>query len=198
LPFVLGPHINIYNRDALAEHAALGAGRWVAPLELPLDALAAINPTADPVRGAAGAPLRTEVFGFGRMPLAFSARCFTARHHRLAKDACDFRCRDDRDGLLLRSTEGQDFLVLNGIQTQSAALHCVLGHADALRAAGVHSVRLSPTGGDFARVIALFDAALNGRAAQADAWSELAALDLPGALVDGFARRRPGLEAVLR
>lgn len=197
LPFVLGPHINIYNRDALAEHAVLGAGRWVAPLELPLDALAAINPPADPVQGPAGTPLQTEVFGFGRMPLAFSARCFTARHHRLAKDACDFRCRDDRDGLLLRSAEGQDFLVLNGIQTQSAALHCVLGHADALRGAGVRSVRLSPSGGDFARVIALYDAALNGRTSVRDARSELATLDLPGALVDGFARRRPGLEAAL-
>jgi O2-independent ubiquinone biosynthesis protein UbiV len=102
-PFVLGPHINIYNRAALIEHAMLGAGRWVAPLELPLDALAHVNPPAEPVAGPAGS-IRTEVFGFGRLPLAFSARCFTARHHHLSKDACDFRCRDAADGLLLRSS----------------------------------------------------------------------------------------------
>ena len=60
------------------------------------------------------------------MPLAFSARCFTARHHRLKKDECDFRCRDDADGLLLAAGEGEPFLVLNGIQTQSAALQCLL------------------------------------------------------------------------
>jgi collagenase-like PrtC family protease len=196
-PFVLGPHVNIYNRDALIEHAALGAARWVAPVELPLDALAHINPPAAPVRSSAGAAMQTEVFGFGRLPLAFSARCFTARHHRLAKDACEFRCRDDRDGLLVRSSEDQDFLVLNGIQTQSAALHSVIAHGAALRAAGVHSVRLSPTGGDFARVLTLFDQALNqSEPAAADAAHELAALELPGALVNGFALRRPGIEAV--
>ena len=53
VPLVLGPHLNIYSRAALVEHAALGAGmglgRWVAPVELPLDDIAAINPAADPV-----------------------------------------------------------------------------------------------------------------------------------------------------
>jgi O2-independent ubiquinone biosynthesis protein UbiV len=44
-PFVLGPHLNVYSRPALAEHARLGAVRWVAPLELPLDAIARINAT---------------------------------------------------------------------------------------------------------------------------------------------------------
>ncbi|MBN8511133.1 MAG: U32 family peptidase, partial [Burkholderiales bacterium] len=33
-PFVLGPHINVYSRGALVEHAGLGAGSWVAPVEL--------------------------------------------------------------------------------------------------------------------------------------------------------------------
>ena len=75
-PFVLGPHINIYNRAALVEHAALGAVRWVAPLDLSLDAIAFVNPPADPVRNPAGSALATEVFAWGRLPLAFSARCF--------------------------------------------------------------------------------------------------------------------------
>lgn len=194
-PFVLGPHINVYSRDALAEHAVLGAGSWVAPVELPLDAVARINPAADPVLGAAAA-MRTEVFGFGRMPLAFSARCFTARHHHLAKDACDFRCRDDADGLLLLSSEGRPFLALNGIQTQSAAMHCLIAQGTALREAGITSVRLSPFGGEFARAIGLFDRALNhGDAAAAQA--ELASLQLPGELVCGYASRRAGMEGAL-
>jgi collagenase-like PrtC family protease len=195
LPFTLGPHVNIYNRSALAEYAPLGAGRWVAPLEVAIDAIARINPPADRVCGPAG-PLVTEVFGFGRMPLAFSARCFTARHHRLSKDACEFRCRDDADGLLLRTEDHQPFLVLNGIQTQSAALHCLLDQADALRAAGVASVRLSPCSRDFVRVLRLFDAAYNHGVTAGEAHSELVGLDLAGALVGGFARRRPGMEAI--
>ncbi len=195
-PFVLGPHINIYNRAALVEHASLGAGRWVAPLELAIDAVARINPRDDAVPGAAG-PVATEVFGFGRMPLAFSARCFTARHHRLTKDECDFRCRDDADGLLLTTSEGKPFLVLNGIQTQSAALHCLIDDADALRAAGVASVRLSPCANGFARVLALFDAVYNHGASAAEARAELTALGLPGALVDGFAQRAPGMQELI-
>jgi len=34
LPFVLGPHINVYSRAALEEYAHLGAMRWVAPVEV--------------------------------------------------------------------------------------------------------------------------------------------------------------------
>lgn len=194
-PFVLGPHVNVYNRAALADLAALGAGTWVPPLELALDAVACINPPHDRVPGAGG-PVATEVFAFGRMPLAFSARCFTARHHRLSKDACDFRCRDDTDGLALRTADGRPFLVLNGIQTQSAAVQCLLGEGEALRTAGASRLRLSPCSQGFARVLAGFDAVFN-RGAAADAeMREFAGLGLPGLPVAGFARRRPGMEPV--
>ncbi len=193
-PFALGPHINVYNRAALAEHAALGAVRWVAPVELSLDALALINPATDPVCSTSGQPIRTELFAFGRLPLAFSARCFTARHHDLNKDACEFRCRDDTDGLLLASAEGQPFLVLNGTQTQSAASQCLISEGAALRAAGVSRLRLSPCSGDFAAVIAHFEAVLNQGACAAERLGALAAIVPPGGLVNGFAHRRPGLE----
>ncbi|HOL38580.1 MAG TPA: U32 family peptidase [Rubrivivax sp.] len=193
-PFVIGPHVNVYSRAALAELAPLGAARWVPPLELALDAVGLINPPGARVAGAHG-PLETEVFAFGRMPLAFSARCFTARHHRLKKDECEFRCRDDADGLRLDTAEGQPFLVLNGIQTQSAALHCLIEAGGALRAAGAQRVRLSPCSRGFARVVHLFDDVLNDGAPAAAARAELASLGLPGALVDGFAHRRAGLEA---
>jgi len=33
-----------------------------------------------------------EVIAFGRLPLAFSARCFTARALDVTKDQCGFRC----------------------------------------------------------------------------------------------------------
>jgi len=195
-PFVLGPHVNIYNRAALVEHAALGAGTWVAPVELPLDGVAAANPVSNPVQGPAGT-VQTEVFGFGRLPLAFSARCFTARHHHLPKDNCDFRCRGDADGLLLATSgDSQPFLVLNGIQTQSAALHALLGEAAELRAAGIARVRLSPCANGFAEVLRWFDAVYNQRAAAADAFEALKSIGLPGALVNGYAHRRPGLEAL--
>lgn len=182
----LGPHLNIYSAAALREHRLPGSTVWVAPLELSLDALARINPPGCD-------RLASELFGFGRMPLAFSARCFTARHHHLSKDQCEFRCRDDADGLLLRTGEGQPFLALNGISTQSAALQCLIEEGPTLREAGVDRLRLSPCSEGFAEVLGLFDAVLNHGADAGSARRALEALPLPGALVSGFAQRQPGM-----
>ena len=195
-PFVLGPHINIYNHPALVEHAKLGAVRWVAPMELSLDALAHINPPHEPVKSLGGPPITTEVLAFGRMPLAFSARCFTARHHHLNKDECEFRCMDDPDGLLLSSSERQPFLVLNGTQTQSASYQCLIGDAVALRAAGVARLRLSPLSRGFDPLIAAFDCVMNQGASADDALHAIKAMDLSGGLSNGFAHRQPGLDWV--
>lgn len=188
-PFVLGPHLNVYSRDALHEYQRLGAKRWVPPVELALSSIAHVNGVA-----AGAAPVMpTEVFAYGRLPLAFSARCFTARHHRLAKDSCEFRCRDDSDGLLLKTSDGQPFLVLNGIQTQSAAQQCLLGEADALRAAGVTRLRLSPSSADFERVVALFDDVFNHGGDATAALAVLGGTALAGGLVNGFAHGEAGL-----
>ena len=194
--FVLGMHINIYNRPALMEHARLGTVRWAASPELSIDKLGFINPPADPVCNQAGMPLATEAFVFGRMPLAFSARCFTARHHRLNKDECEFRCKDYPDGLLLSSSEGQPFLVLNGIQTQSASQQCLIGEAAALRTAGVSRLRLSPCAEGFADVLACFDRVMNHDMPVAEALPLLRQLSLAGGLSNGYAHRRAGLEWV--
>ena len=193
VPLVLGPHLNLYSRAALAEHADLGATRWVAAVELPLDAVALINPVADPVRSPRGEAIETEVWAFGRLPLAFSARCFTARHHHLPKDDCGFRCLADPDGLLLSSTEAEPFLVLNGTQTQSARVHSLLADAAALRAAGVHSLRLAPGAQGFEAVLADFEAVFNQdqpALGRAEAW---AALGVPAPLANGYAHRLAGM-----
>jgi collagenase-like PrtC family protease len=191
-PFVIGPHVNVYNRAALEFHVRLGGCRWVAPAELPLREIARINPPADRVGGAHAVP--TEAWAFGRLPLAFSARCFTARHHRLRKDDCGFRCRDDADGLLLATSEGQPFLTLNGIQTQSAAQQCLLGDRAALREAGVSRLRLSPVARGFETVVACFERVMNEGADAAEGVRELRALALPGGLVNGFAHALAGVD----
>jgi O2-independent ubiquinone biosynthesis protein UbiV len=198
-PFVLGPHINVYSRAALEEYAHLGATRWVAPVELPLQALDAINPAANPVLQARAphAPIGTEAWAFGRLPLAFSARCFTARHHRLSKDQCEFRCRDDADGLLLTTSDGQPFLTLNGIQTQSAAQQCLIREGRALREAGVSRLRLSPTSQRFGEVVGWFDRVMNHGASADEALIALDAMSLPGGLANGFAHGHAGLDWVV-
>lgn len=184
-PFVIGPHLNVYSRPGLTEYIRHGGMRWVAPVELGLDEVARIR---------AGEPtVPTEVFAQGRMPLAFSARCFTARHHRLTKDQCAFRCGEDPDGLLLSTSDGAPFLVLNGIQTQSAAQQCLIGEGDALRRAGVSRVRLSPSSRAFGQVVAAYDDVLNRGGDLEAALSMLQGLSLPGGPVDGFAHGQAGM-----
>jgi len=96
--FVAGPHINVYNSETLALLARLGAYRWVAPVELDLATLASLSSSRP-------ASLEIEVFSYGRLPLAFSARCFSARAHHHAKDNCDFVCAHYPDGLTLYSRD---------------------------------------------------------------------------------------------
>lgn len=177
LPFVAGPHLNIYNADTLALFQRLGARRWVAPVEMDRDTLSAI------IR--AGVPLEHEVFAWGRLPLAFSARCFTARHYRLNKDDCQFRCLEHPDGMVLATREAQDFLCINGIQTQSAGCHTLLPHLGEAAATGVNVVRVSPQSQGLPQVIAAFRAALEGAAAPTP--------PAPGALVDGYWRGEAGI-----
>ena len=112
-PFVAGAHLNIYNEATLATFARYGMYRWVPPLE-------ASGEMIEKLHRSRPAGVATEVFAFGKLPLAFSARCFTARHYNLNKDDCQFKCLDHAEGLTLRTREGQDFLTINGIQTMSA------------------------------------------------------------------------------
>lgn len=186
--FVAGPHLNLYNPDALEIVAQAGATRWVAPIETTQGNMRAMQQ-------AMPADLETEIFAFGRLPLAYSARCFTARHHNLPKDDCRFKCMDDPDGLMLRTREGEPFLVLNGIQTQSARVHTLLHEFDELVASGVDVMRLSPLSESMPAVIHLFDLVRRGEIDPATAHESLRGM-LPSLDCNGYWFGKPGLERV--
>jgi collagenase-like PrtC family protease len=188
LPFVAGPHLNLYNLPTLLWMASLGAMRWVAPLEMKRDDLALIQ------RGRPDG-LQTEVFAYGRMPLAFSARCFTARHRNLPKDDCHFSCQEHPDGLLLKTREQLPFLVLNGTQTQSARVCNLVGALDDMRSMGVDVIRLSPQASHMSEVVAVFDAARCGLVDGVQAQARLSVL-MPGEPCNGYWHGHPGLDQV--
>lgn len=179
-PFVAGPTLNAYNPDTLALLADMGARRWVPPVEMPRDMLAAMIGSDIYPKG-----METELFGYGRLPLAFSARCFTARHYNLQKDDCQFKCLDHPDGLTLRSREGEDFLTLNGIQTQSAKVMNLAHRLDELKVAGVDVLRLSPQYRHMERVVEVFRALADGNIAPPEATNKLDRL-MPGQPCDGY------------
>jgi collagenase-like PrtC family protease len=188
VPFVAGPHLNIYNLPTLRWMAGLGATRWVIPLEMKRSDLAVIQQDRP-------AGMQTEVFSYGRMPLAFSARCFTARHRNLPKDDCRFSCLDHPDGLMLKTREHEEFLVLNGTQTQSARVYNLVDALDDMQDIGVDVVRLSPQSQDMAEVIAVFDAARQRKLAPKDALARLQPL-MPDRGCNGYWHGQPGLDQV--
>lgn len=186
IPFVAGPHINTYNPQTLEMLAELGAKRWVMPVEMSREALSHMQATRP-------AGMETEVFAYGRLPLAFSARCFTARHYNLPKDDCQFKCIDFADGITLKTREGKPFLALNGIQTQSASVYNLIGEFDSMRETGVDIVRISPQGFHTADVIRLFRETMEGRLPVQEAVQQMAKL-MPDQACDGYWHGRPGIE----
>ncbi len=155
VPFVAGPHLNIYNCESLTQMFKAGATRWVMPVELS-------NETLQALLNGCPSGLQTEVFAYGRLPLAFSARCFTARNEGLPKDDCRLRCGDYADGVVMRSQEEEDFLVINGIQTQSATTSSLLDALPEMVAMGVDVLRLSPQSRNMAEVVEIFYEVLDG------------------------------------
>ncbi len=172
--FVAGPHLNIYNETTLATYARFGLKRWVPPLE-------ATRTLVETLHHSKPTGVETELFVFGKLPLAFSARCFTARHYNLNKDDCQFKCLDHPVGLTLKTREGQDFLCINGIQTMSAQSYNLLHEMPQLLAMGIDIVRLSPQPEHMDEIITAFDTARQGKPAPAAnaAWSA-------SGLVDGY------------
>ena len=172
--FVAGPHLNIYNEATLATFARYGMRRWLPPLE-------GDRRLIETLHRSRPAGVETEVFVFGKLPLAFSARCFTARHYNLSKDDCQFKCLDHPEGMTLRTREGQPFLTINGIQTMSAQTCNLLPQVPELLAMGIEVIRISPQPQAMAAIIAAFDAARRGQPSEPDT-SDWASEEL----VDGY------------
>jgi len=181
--FIAGPTLNIYNPETLDVLAGQGAMRWLPPVEMSGATLASLLERA-PVG------METEVFAYGKLPLAYSARCFTARHYNLPKDDCQFRCLDHADGLPLATREGEAFLTLNGIQTQSAGVYNLVDELSALRELNISTLRLSPQSRHMGRIVEAFHAALAGEGGHAEKLARI----MPGRPVDGYWHGKAGLE----
>ena len=173
-PFVAGPHLNIYNESTMATYARYGMKRWVPPLE-------ADRKLIEMLHSSRPAGMETEVFVYGKLALAFSARCFTARHYDLNKDDCQFKCMEHPDGITLKTREGQPFLTINGIQTMSAQSYNLLNEVPDMLKMGIDIIRVSPQSQHMTEIIAAFDAARKGETPHPDTGAWCA-----DGLVDGY------------
>ena len=153
VPFVAGPTLNVYNHQALRLLMDDGLRRWVPGVE---QGHALIRELREAMLADGGTLPELEVIAFGRLPLSFSARCFTARALDVPKDQCGFRCIDYPDGLPLDTREGKPFLRINGIQIQGEEITDLGPELPMLRELGVDVLRLYPQAEGMAEVVAHF------------------------------------------
>ena len=136
--FVAGTAINVYNNRALTILNNIGMSRWCVPVELGQQDIESM------VSHCQSLGIELEYQVFGRMPLAYSARCFTARHHQLPKDDCQLKCLDYEQGIKVKTQEGDSFAQINGIQTQSAKVSNLFDRWKELQEAGIDVLRIVP------------------------------------------------------
>ncbi len=117
LPFVAGHGLNCYNAYALRLLLKQGMMRWCMPVELSRDWLVNLLNQCETL--GIRDQFEVEVMSYGHLPLAYSARCFTARSENRAKDDCETCCIQYPQGREVFSQEQQKVFILNGIQTQS-------------------------------------------------------------------------------
>lgn len=141
LPFVVGPAINCYNLATLKVLLNQGMVRWVMPVELSGDWLKTL------LNEAKNANVRDqfecEVFSWGYLPLAYSARCFTARSENKPKDECKKCCINYPQGRVMQSQEDQEVFVLNGIQTLSGTPYNLINEVPEIAQVGADIIRIS-------------------------------------------------------
>ena len=141
IPFVAGAALNIYNQHDLKVLLDRGMQRWVIPVELSRDWLANV------IAGCEDLGIRdqieTEVYGYGYLPLAYSARCFTARSEDKPKDQCALCCIKYPEGRKIDSQEGLELFRMNGIQTMSGSIQNLINDLPSMEGL-VDIVRISP------------------------------------------------------
>ena len=158
LKFVGGPTLNVYNQRTLALLQDDGLCRLVLGVEQGREQVRELSEAMQ----AAGAVMpELEIITWGRLPLAYSARCFTARALDVAKDQCGFRCIEHPDGLALATREGQPFLRINGVQVLGRDAADLGPELAELREAGITLLRLYPQAEGMAEIVAHFHAAIN-------------------------------------
>jgi len=181
LPFVAGHALNCYNAVTLRLLLKQGMVRWCMPVELSRDWLVNLLDQCETL--GIRQQFEVEVLSYGHLPLAYSARCFTARSENRPKDECETCCIKYPTGRSMRSQEDQQVFVLNGIQTMSGYVYNLGNDLTSMQGL-VDVVRLSPMGSETFTMLEAFKA------------NETGSAPLPLASnsdCNGYWRRLPGL-----
>jgi collagenase-like PrtC family protease len=185
-PHMVGPYVNIYNEGTLQYMVERGAVRVAMPWELPQSSIAVLCQA----RGQA----EIEMQVFGRVPLAISARCYSARAHGLHKDGCRFVCGEAADGMDVDTLDGAPFLAVNGLQTLSGTYLELSDEIAGLQDMGVGLFRLSPHRCDMVAIADIYRQLLTGQIAPQQARQRILHVAGDISIANGFLHAVPGAD----
>ncbi len=183
LPFIAGHGLNCYNAQALNILLRQGMIRWCMPVELSRDWLMGLLAQCEAL--GIRNKFEVEVMSYGHLPLAYSARCFTARSENRAKDECETCCINYPQGRKVFSQEQQHVFTLNGLQTQSGYCYNLGNELTSMKGL-VDIVRISPDSIESLDVLTQFKANETGNAP----------LSIHNHSCNGYWRQVAGLEII--
>lgn len=157
--FIGGPYLNSYSPETLKMLQRDGMTSWTLPFELGRQELDDFITTIK----NENIQLETEVMVHGYIPLALSARCFTARALDLPKDKCLRKCIDYPVGISVDSQEDERLFTINGIQTLSGDVLDLRSEVSDMRAMGVDRIRIVPSQIDMQAILNEYCEAANGK-----------------------------------
>ena len=150
---IAGPHITTYNVPSIEFLQGLGVKRVVFPVELSRDSIRhCIQNTG----------ICSEVFAHGKVPLAFSRRCYTSRAYGLNKANCQYHCKLHLDGMPLKTIEGEPTFTVNGTSILSALTYTLVEVIEDLKAIGINAIRISPQYQNTKKIVDVFRKRVEG------------------------------------
>ncbi len=151
---IAGPHITTYNVPSIDFLKSVGVKKVVFPVELSRDSVSyCIQNTG----------IDAEVFAHGKVPLAFSWRCYTSRAYGLNKTDCQYHCKQHPDGMSLKTIEGEQTFTVNGTSILSALTYTLVEVIEDLQAIGANAIRISPQYKYTKQVVDIFRKRIEGR-----------------------------------
>lgn len=148
-----GPHITTYNAPSIEFLKSVGVRRVTFPVELSKESIS-YNIAQTGVFG--------EVFAHGKLPLAFSWRCYTSRAHGLTKTDCRHDCSRYPDGMELKSVDGRSLFTVNGTSLLSADTYTLVEFVEELKDIGAGALRISPQHKDTKKIAGVFRKRIEG------------------------------------
>ncbi|MBI5469095.1 MAG: U32 family peptidase [Deltaproteobacteria bacterium] len=148
-----GPHITAYNAPSIEFLKETGVRHVTFPVELPRGSvLYNIRETG----------IEAEVFVHGKVPLAFSWRCYTSRAFGLGKTECRHHCAKYPDGMEIKTMDGEPVFTVNGTTLLSASTYTLIESVEDLRDIGVKALRISPQYRETGKIVELFRRRMRG------------------------------------